>query len=113
MQIIDLNSKEKNSSYRNGNFFYQFFKLIFLIKFIIYNRKSKVSGDSLSELAELVSKGDEKGLFRMSLPASIEQIVKSENLEFCKNRTIYDHDYFHFIYEMVKISKVNKKIKFA
>jgi hypothetical protein len=71
-----------------------------------YNRKSKVSGDSLSELAELVSKGDEKGLFRMSLPASIEQIVKSENLEFCKNRTIYDHDYFHFIFEMVKISKV-------
>jgi hypothetical protein len=107
MQIIDLNSKKKNSSYRIRKFF-PFFKLIFLTKFIIYtyNRKSKVSGDSLSELAELVSKGDEKGLFRMSLPASIEQIVKSENLEFCKNRTIYDHDYFHFIFEMVKISKV-------
>ena len=65
-----------------------------------------MSGDSLSELAELVSRGDEKGLFRTCLPPSIEQIVKSENLEFCKNRTIYDNDYFQIIYELVKISKV-------
>lgn len=34
-------------------------------------------------------------------------MVKSENLEFCKNRSVYDNDYFQFIYEMVKIAKDN------
>ena len=68
--------------------------------------KSKVSRDSLSELAELVTRGDEKGLFRTTLPPAIEQAVKTENLEFCKNREIFDFDYFHFVYSMVKIFKV-------
>lgn len=66
-----------------------------------------LSRDSLSELTELVSKGDEKGLFKTGLPPSIELLVKSENLEFCKNRAIYDHDYFQFIYNMVYVFKDN------
>ena len=61
----------------------------------------------MSELTELVSKGDEKGLFRTVLPPSIEQAVRSENLDFCKNRAIYDNDYFRFIYTLVKIFKDN------
>ncbi len=69
--------------------------------------KAKISRDSLSELAELVSRGDEKGLFRTNLPPAIERIVKMENLEFCKNREIYEYDYFQFIYKMVKIFKEN------
>ena len=71
-----------------------------------FKRRSKSTGDSLSELTELVSKGDEKGLFGTFLPPSIEQAVKSENLEFCRNRGIYDADYFQFIYNMVNIFKV-------
>jgi hypothetical protein len=54
-----------------------------------------------------VSRGDEKGLFRTHLPPAIERIVKMENLEFCKNREIYESDYFQFIYKMVKIFKEN------
>lgn len=70
---------------------------------------AKVTNDSLSELTELVSKGDEKGLFRTFLPSSIEQTVRSENLDFCKNRAIYDTDYFNFIYNMVKIFRDNEQ----
>ena len=53
----------------------------------------------------MVSKGDEKGIFRIGLPPAIEQIVRSENLEFCKNRSVYDKDYFNFIYDMIRIFK--------
>lgn len=59
----------------------------------------------MSQLAELISKGDEKGLFRTGLPPEIEHIVKAENLEFCKNRAIYDNDYLQFIFNMVRIFK--------
>lgn len=102
MLTIESNNNEENNSHRNFKIYFFYFNLFNKIFF----RKSKVSSDSLSELAELVSRGDEKGLFRTCLPASIEQMVKSENLEFCKNRTVYDNEYFQFIYEMVKISKV-------
>jgi hypothetical protein len=62
----------------------------------------------LSELAELVTRGDAKGLFRTTLPHAIEQIVKTENLEFCKNRAIYDLDYFKFIFSLVQVFKENE-----
>jgi hypothetical protein len=56
-----------------------------------------------------VSKGDEKGIFRNGLPPAIEQIVRSENLEFCKNRSVYDKDYFQFIFNMLKVVIANDK----
>lgn len=70
-----------------------------------FTSKSRSTNDSLSELTELVSKGDEKGLFRTHLPPSIEQAVKAENLDFCKNRAMYEPDYFRFIYYLVKNSQ--------
>lgn len=63
--------------------------------------------DSLSELADLVSKGEEKGLFSTYLPFSIEQAVRAENLEFCRNREIYNFDYFNFIYNLCSSFKSN------
>ena len=39
---------------------------------------------------------------------AIEQIVKTENLEFCKNRAIYDLDYFKFIFSLVQVFKENE-----
>ena len=76
-------------------------------KDILNSHAYKITKDSFSELAELVTKGDEKGLFCTGLPPAIEQIVKSENLEFCKNRAIYDLDYFKFMFNMVRIFKTN------
>ena len=79
---------------------------------------SKFTHDSLSELAELVSRGDEKGLFNTCLPPAIEQTVKFENLEFCKNKDTYNADYFQFIFKIVlnhfrnliTIRKIEKKL---
>jgi ubiquitin carboxyl-terminal hydrolase 9/24 len=76
-------------------------------KDVLSSQAYKITKDSFSELAELVTKGDEKGLFCTGLPPAIEQIVKSENLEFCKNRAIYDLDYFKFIFNMVRIFRTN------
>ena len=67
---------------------------------------SKFTHDSLSELAELVSRGDEKGLFSTCLPPDIEQAVKYENLEFCKNKDTYNTDYFQFIFNMTRLFKL-------
>ena len=62
--------------------------------------------DSLSQLAELISKGDEKGIFRrMGFVPEIEQIVKAENLEFCRNRAIYEPNYLNFIFNMSRVFK--------
>lgn len=72
-------------------------------KEILASEAYSFSRDSLSELSELVSKGDEKGIFRYGMPPAIEQIVRSENLEFCKNRSIYDASYFKFIYNLIQI----------
>lgn len=68
---------------------------------------SRADTDSLSQLAELISKGDEKGLFRSGcgLLTEIEQIVKAENLDFCRNRAIYDPNYLQFIFNMVRVFK--------
>ena len=59
----------------------------------------------MSQLAELISRGDEKGIFRTGLLTEIERIVKAENLEFCRNRAIYDPDYLQLIFHMVRVFK--------
>ncbi len=69
---------------------------------------NKFAHDSLSELAELVSRGDEKGLFNTCLPPSIEQLVRNENLEFCKNKEVYNNGYFQFVLNMAKLFKSNQ-----
>ena len=53
-----------------------------------------------------MSKGDEKGLFNTCLPPAIEQTVKFENLEFCKNKDTYNSDYFQFIFNMTRLFKI-------
>ncbi len=65
------------------------------------------SRDSLVELTELVHKGEKKGLFSDKMPASIQQVVRDENLRFMKNRGVYDVDYFRFIRTLVTKSAVS------
>ncbi len=98
-RVSDYNGLSQQSALREAN-------LKLKQQRVSFSSRSKVGSDSLSELTELVSKGDEKGLFRTHMPSSIEKAVKSENLDFCKNRAVYDPDYFHFIYTMVRIFKV-------
>ena len=98
-RVTDYRGLSQQNALKNGNELKQ--------QRVSLAAKSKVTNDSLSELTELVSKGDEKGLFRTCLPPSIEQAVRSENLDFFKNRAVYDPDYFRFIYTMVKCFKDN------
>ena len=63
--------------------------------------------DSLQELTELVHKGEKKGIFHNRMPASIQQVVREENLRFMKNRDIYDLDYFKFVRSLASVNFVS------
>ena len=65
------------------------------------------SRDSLVELTELVHKGEKKGIFTDKMPASIQQMVRDENLRFMKNRDVYDADYFKFIRTLISKNSVS------
>ena len=42
------------------------------------------------------------------MPASIQQIVRDENLRFMKNRDIYDQNYFDFLLQLIQVNMVGK-----
>lgn len=53
--------------------------------------------DGLSQLTALLQKGEKKGIFKDKMPASIQRVVHTENLQFMQNRDVYNVDYFRFI----------------
>ncbi|KFM65449.1 Ubiquitin carboxyl-terminal hydrolase 24, partial [Stegodyphus mimosarum] len=57
--------------------------------------------DSLSQLTQLVDKGERHGLFLDKMPARIQQVVRDENLRFMHNRDIYNESYFYFIRQLL------------
>ena len=63
--------------------------------------------DSLVELTELVHKGERKGLFQDKMPVSIQQVVRDENLQFMKNKDIYDQYYFDFLLQLTDRNTVS------
>jgi ubiquitin carboxyl-terminal hydrolase 9/24 len=60
--------------------------------------------NSLQELTELVHKGEKKGIFHGRMPAPIQRAVREENLQFMKNRDIYDADYFQFVHKLAAVN---------
>ena len=59
------------------------------------------------ELTDLVHKGEKQGIFTSKMPASIQQVVREENLCFMKNRDVYDIDYFRFVKKLVTKASVS------
>ncbi|KAJ7330597.1 Ubiquitin carboxyl-terminal hydrolase 24 [Desmophyllum pertusum] len=53
--------------------------------------------DGLSQLTALLQRGERKGIFKDKMPASIQRVVHTENLQFMQNRDVYNVDYFKFI----------------
>ncbi|XP_015755638.1 PREDICTED: ubiquitin carboxyl-terminal hydrolase 24-like [Acropora digitifera] len=53
--------------------------------------------DGLSQLTALLQKGERKGIFKDKMPATIQRVVHTENLQFMQNRDVYNEDYFRFI----------------
>ncbi|XP_022101626.1 ubiquitin carboxyl-terminal hydrolase 24-like isoform X2 [Acanthaster planci] len=54
-------------------------------------------GDRLSELTALVRKGEHRGMFMDRMPPGIQRVIRDDNLQFLRNRAIYDMDYFNFV----------------
>lgn len=59
--------------------------------------RRSLNSDSLVELTELVHKGEKRGMFTVKMPASIEQVIRAENIIFVKNRDVYNAEYFRFM----------------
>ncbi|XP_015922706.1 ubiquitin carboxyl-terminal hydrolase 24 [Parasteatoda tepidariorum] len=57
--------------------------------------------DSLSQLTQLVDRGERHGLFLEKMPARIQQVVQDENLRFMHNCDIYNDSYFLFIRKLL------------
>ncbi|XP_078316796.1 ubiquitin carboxyl-terminal hydrolase 24-like [Crassostrea virginica] len=72
--------------------------------------KGDLDSNSFMELTELVHKGEKKGIFMDEMPASIHQIIQSENLTFVKNRDVYNTDYFRFIRDLVAINMLIQRV---
>ena len=73
----------------------------------------KRSSDSFVELTDLVHKGEKQGIFTSKMPASIQQVVREENLCFMKNRDVYDIDYFRFVKKLVTKASVSAPTLFT
>ena len=64
-----------------------------------------VARESLSQLSDLLEKGDKSHLFQMSrMPANIEREINEENLRFLQNRDVYCEDYYKFILDLASIN---------
>ena len=60
-----------------------------------------VARESLSQLSDLLEKGDKTALFHKSrMPTIIEREINEENLRFLQNRDVYCEDYYKFILEL-------------
>ncbi|XP_071490931.1 ubiquitin carboxyl-terminal hydrolase 24-like [Diadema antillarum] len=58
---------------------------------------SPTTGDRMSELSALVHKGEKRGFFVDSMPAAIQRHIEDENLQFLRNRAVYNEEYFTFV----------------
>ena len=57
--------------------------------------------ESLSQLSDLLEKGEKRGIFSSRMPASIERSIREENLRFMQNRDVFSEDYYSFLYEVI------------
>jgi len=56
--------------------------------------------ESLSQLSDLLEKGEKRGIFTSRMPAPIERSIREDNLRFMQNRDVFSEDYYKFMYEL-------------
>ena len=66
--------------------------------------------ESLTQLSDLLEKGEKKGIFTSRMPASIERSIREENLRFMQNRDVFSDDYYKFMYELTTANTVSKTL---
>ena len=62
--------------------------------------RSNFFRESLSQLSDLLEKGEKRGIFSSRMPASIERSIREENLRFMQNRDVFSEDYYDFLYQL-------------
>ncbi|XP_041474973.1 ubiquitin carboxyl-terminal hydrolase 24-like isoform X2 [Lytechinus variegatus] len=62
------------------------------------------TGDRMSELSALVHKGEKRGFFMDKMPAAIQRLIEDENLQFLRNRAVYNQEYFTFVRKLASCS---------
>eukprot|EP00057_Strongylocentrotus_purpuratus_P016370 XP_011670844.1 PREDICTED: ubiquitin carboxyl-terminal hydrolase 24-like [Strongylocentrotus purpuratus] len=62
------------------------------------------TGDRMSELSALVHKGEKRGFFLDKMPAPIQRQIEDENLQFLKNRAVYNQEYITFVRKLASCS---------
>ena len=66
---------------------------------------AKEARESLSQLTDLLEKGEKKGIFTAArMPPTIERAIREENLRFMQNRDVYCEDYNRFIYDLATVN---------
>jgi ubiquitin carboxyl-terminal hydrolase 9/24 len=61
--------------------------------------------ESLSQLSDLLEKGEKRGLFSSRMPGTIERRMQEENLRFLENRDVYCEQYYSFVCEVVACNR--------
>jgi ubiquitin carboxyl-terminal hydrolase 9/24 len=64
--------------------------------------------ESLSQLSDLLEKGEKTGLFNKvggRMPSRIERGIQEENLRFLQNRDVYCEDYYRFVYDLASANR--------
>ena len=67
--------------------------------------------ESLSQLSDLLEKGEKRGIFTSRMPASIERSIREDNLRFMQNRDVFSEDYYKFMYELATVNTVSPSDK--
>lgn len=65
------------------------------------------TGDRMSELSALVHKGEKRGFFLDKMPAPIQRQIEDENLQFLRNRAVYNQEYITFVRKLASCSLVS------
>ena len=86
--------------------------LYLIVAFLFDFRRVPNDPDSLMELTELVHKGERRGIFTDKMPASIHRVIQAENLQFVKNRDVYNQEYFKFVKNFVAKNSVSMVLKY-
>lgn len=62
---------------------------------------ARAARESLSQLSDLLEKGEKRGIFSSRMPASVERGIQEENLKFLENRDIFSEEYYNFIQNLL------------
>jgi len=60
--------------------------------------------ESLTQLSDLLEKGEQSLFFASRMPSTIEREIQEENLQFLQNRDVYSEDYYRFIFQLCQVN---------